>query len=126
VKTDFSGDLVRLNANLSLVGAPVLEVFGVSKIYKDWMAGAKAKYDLQANELKATSLAFLHQTSDYALHTYTNDGNEFGGRFFILNFMRIFWLSPYTQAVATGSGSHQIQDKIGAVNGINVKFWIKI
>uniref|UniRef100_A0A914NX01 Uncharacterized protein n=1 Tax=Meloidogyne incognita TaxID=6306 RepID=A0A914NX01_MELIC len=56
VKTDFSGDL-------------------------DWMAGAKAKYDLQANELKATSLAFLHQTSDYALHTYTNDGNEFGGRF---------------------------------------------
>ncbi|CAK5075508.1 unnamed protein product [Meloidogyne enterolobii] len=79
VKTDFSGEMVRLNANLSLVGAPVLEVFGVSKVYKDWMAGAKAKYDLQANELKATSLAFLHQTSDYALHTYTNDGNEFGG-----------------------------------------------
>uniref|UniRef100_A0A1I8B1V4 Voltage-dependent anion-selective channel protein 1 n=1 Tax=Meloidogyne hapla TaxID=6305 RepID=A0A1I8B1V4_MELHA len=80
LKTDFSGDLVRLNANLSLVGAPVLEVFGATKIYNDWLAGAKAKYDLQANELKASSFGFLHQTSDYALHTFTNDGKEFGAR----------------------------------------------
>lgn len=82
LKTDFSGDLVRVTANLSLLGAPVLEASGATKFYNNWLAGAKAKYDLQANELKATSFGVLYKTSDYALHSYTNDGKEFGARFY--------------------------------------------
>ena len=92
VKTDFSGDLVRLTGNLSLIGAPVFEASAVTKLYNNWLAGGKVKYDLQANELKSTSLGILHQTADYALHTYTNDGKDFGARFSSFYFLYIKFL----------------------------------
>jgi hypothetical protein len=78
IKTDFSGKMVRITGDLSLIGAPIFEASAVSNVYKDWNFGCKVKYDLQANELKSTSLGALHKTDDYELHTYTNDAKEFG------------------------------------------------
>lgn len=45
---------------------------------QDWLFGVQAKLDISANELKNTSVAFGRLTPEYTIHTYTNDGREFG------------------------------------------------
>ena len=44
--------------------------------------GVQTKFDISTNELKGTSFAFGRQTRDYTIHTFTNDGKEFGASVF--------------------------------------------
>ena len=82
LKTDYSGEAVRVNANMTLLGGPLLDVSGVAQFYTDWLVGGQAKFDVATNELKHTCVAIGRQTPDYTVHSFT-DGHEFGARFSI-------------------------------------------
>jgi len=78
LKTEWTGDMMKLNADITLTGGPVLNLAGVwSRGF--WLFGAQGKFDLASNELKSTSVAFDRETPEYTLHVFTNDGREFGG-----------------------------------------------
>jgi len=77
LKTEWANDIAKINADLSLAGGPVLNLAGVVA-RQDWLFGVQAKVDIAANDLKNTSVAFGRLTPDYTIHTYTNDGREFG------------------------------------------------
>lgn len=81
VKSEWANDLLKINANLSLYGGPVLTISGVTS-RQDWLLGVQSKLDLSTNEHKAFSVAFGRVTPDYALHSFSNDGREFGASFF--------------------------------------------
>jgi len=78
LKNEWTNDNVKLNANLTLVGGPVANLAGVYS-HKGFLFGVNSKYDLSSNELKNTSVAFGYEHPAYTIHSYTNDGKEFGG-----------------------------------------------
>lgn len=77
VKTEWANDLAKVNADVSLNGGPVLNVAAVVA-RQEWLFGLQTKFDVSTNELKNSSVAFGRLTPAYAVHTYTNDGKEFG------------------------------------------------
>lgn len=66
---------------MSLQGGPQLQISGVAS-RQDWLLGVRTNFDVSSNELKGTSVAFGRVTPEYALHSYTNDGREFGASLF--------------------------------------------
>lgn len=81
IKTEWANDLFKINANMTLQGGPLLQLSGVA-VRQDWLLGVQTKFDVASNELKGTSVAFGRVTPEYALHSYTNDGREFGASLF--------------------------------------------
>uniref|UniRef100_A0AC34QY11 Vacuolar fusion protein MON1 homolog n=1 Tax=Panagrolaimus sp. JU765 TaxID=591449 RepID=A0AC34QY11_9BILA len=81
VKTEWANDLLKINTNMTIFNGPVLTLSGVA-LRQDWLIGVQTKLDLSTNENKGTSIAFGRVTPDYALHTYSNDGREFGASLF--------------------------------------------
>jgi len=81
LKAEWGNDVARINGNVSLSAGPLVQLAGVVA-QKDWLIGAQAKFDVSTNELKGTSVAVGRVTNEYALHSFTNDGREFGASFF--------------------------------------------
>jgi len=81
VKTEWANEMLKLNGNLNVLGNPVLTLSAVAS-RQDWLFGVQTKFDVSNSELKGTSVAFGRVTPDYALHSYTNDGQEFGASLF--------------------------------------------
>lgn len=78
LKTEWFNDVARLNSNISLLGGPVINLSGVVN-RQGWLLGAQGKFDVATNEMKGVSCAFGYQGPEYTLHSYTNNGQEFGG-----------------------------------------------
>jgi len=78
IKTEWVNDVVKLNFNLNLIGGPHLNLAAVTA-QKGFLFGVNGKFDVSSNELKAVSAAFGYQSPTYTIHSYTNDGKEFGG-----------------------------------------------
>jgi len=78
LKTEWTNENVKLNANLTLIGGPVANLSGVYS-HNGFLFGVSNKYDLSTNESKTTSVAFGYEHPSYTIHSYTNDGREFGG-----------------------------------------------
>lgn len=78
VKTEWTGDMMKVNTNMNLLGGPLFDVSGVARLYTDWLVGGHARFDLQTNTVKSTCVAVGFQKPDYTMHSYT-DGNECGG-----------------------------------------------
>ena len=69
---------LQLNANVTLIGGPLLNLAGVFG-HNGFLFGVTGKFDISTNELKSNSIAVGYQDGLYTVHTYTNNGNEFGG-----------------------------------------------
>jgi hypothetical protein len=65
-------NLFQVNANLTLVGSPLANLAGVYG-YNGILFGVNGKYDLSANELKNTSVAFGYEQPNYTIHSYTSE-----------------------------------------------------
>ncbi|CAD5225666.1 unnamed protein product [Bursaphelenchus xylophilus] len=78
LKSEWFNDAARVNINLGLIGGPVALVSGVVG-QNGWLAGAQGRFDVSTNELKNTSVAFGYQHPNYTIHSFCNDGKEFGG-----------------------------------------------
>jgi len=78
IKTEWANDSVKLNANLTLIGGPVASLSGVYS-HSGFLFGVSSKYDFSTNESKATNVSFGYEHPLYTIHSYTNDGREFGG-----------------------------------------------
>jgi hypothetical protein len=81
IKTEWAGDTVKINSDLNLSGNPMFTVGGVMA-HQDWLFGAQTRFDISTNELKNTSVTFGRLTPEYSLHSYTNDGVEFGASWY--------------------------------------------
>jgi len=80
-KTEWAGENVKINSDLSLGGNPLFSVALVAA-QQDWLVGGQAKFDISTNELKNASVAFGRQTPEYTLHSFTHDGREFGASWY--------------------------------------------
>jgi len=78
IKTEWINDAVKLNFNLNLIGGPHLNLAAVTG-QKGFLFGVNGKFDVSTNELKNVSAAFGYQSPVYTIHSFTNDGKEFGG-----------------------------------------------
>jgi len=82
LKSEWTGQNLKINGDVNVIGGPVFNLAGVVLFKQDWLVGAQAKFDLASNELKNSNIAFGRQTPEYTLHSYTNDGREFGASFY--------------------------------------------
>jgi len=78
LKTEWTNENVKLNANLTLIGGPVANLSGVYS-HNGFLFGVTNKFDLSTNESKTTSVAFGYEHPSYTIHSFTTDGKEFGG-----------------------------------------------
>lgn len=81
LKTEWANDLLKINANLSLVGSPILTLSGVAA-RADWLFGATGKINLAANDLITTGLTIGRVVSDCAITASLIDSKKFGASFF--------------------------------------------
>jgi len=69
---------MKINGDVTLHNGPVFTLAGVIT-RQNWLFGAMGKFDLATNDWKSASFAFGRQTPWYTLHSFINDGREFGG-----------------------------------------------
>jgi len=77
LKAEWANPQARLNAEMALEGSPVLNMSGVVS-HDIWLFGIATSLDTAHSKFKRTNVAFGCQTPDYTLHSFMNDGNEFG------------------------------------------------
>lgn len=82
LKSEWANENARVNSSITLFGGPVINLSAVILLKNDWLVGAQTRFDVSTNELKGTSFAFGRQTRDYTIHTFNNDGKEFGASVF--------------------------------------------
>jgi len=82
VKSEWAAPQVKVNADANIISGPVFNVSAVGLLQPNWYIGGLIKFDMPSKQMKNHSLAIGHITNDYTLHSYVNDGQEFGGSFY--------------------------------------------
>jgi len=77
LKTEWANENFKVKGDMAVMGNAVFTLSAVAA-QQGWLFGAQSKFDISSNELKNTSVAFGRLTPDYTLHSFTNDGREFG------------------------------------------------
>jgi len=79
LKSTYKTDGVSVNLDSTLdLGGPVVNGAGVAS-YKSWLVGYQMSFDTAKSKLTKNNFAVGFTNSDFILHTYANDGAEFGG-----------------------------------------------
>uniref|UniRef100_A0A7E4V919 Voltage-dependent anion-selective channel protein 3 n=1 Tax=Panagrellus redivivus TaxID=6233 RepID=A0A7E4V919_PANRE len=81
LKTEWANDLLKINANLTLIDGPILTLSGVAA-RADWLFGVTGKVNLAANELSNTGLTVGRVVNDYAITASLIDSKHFGASLF--------------------------------------------
>lgn len=69
VKTTYSHDVVRIDADVNIdLAGPLINVSGVAA-YQGWLAGYKTAFDTQKSKVTANNFALGYTTKDFVLHT---------------------------------------------------------
>jgi len=78
IKTTFKADAITVNADAGLVMSPVLNAAAVAS-YANWHAGYQMAFDTSKSKLTKNNFAIGFTNPDFTVHTFANDGSEFGG-----------------------------------------------
>jgi len=78
IKTEWATDFVKVNADANVVAGPVFNVSAVGFLQPNFYVGGLLKFDVATKQLKNHSFAIGHRNPEYTLHSYVNDGQEFG------------------------------------------------
>uniref|UniRef100_A0A2P2HVR3 Voltage-dependent anion-selective channel protein 2-like n=2 Tax=Hirondellea gigas TaxID=1518452 RepID=A0A2P2HVR3_9CRUS len=79
VKTTYKKDAVSVNLDSTIdLGGPLLNGAAVA-YYKNWLLGYQMAFDTAKSKLTKNNFAVGFTSQDFTLHTYANDGAEFGG-----------------------------------------------
>jgi len=78
LKATYKSDAITVNADSNLVMTPVLNAAAVAS-YKNWLIGSQVAFDTAKSKLTKNNFAAGYTTKDFAVHTFANDGSEFGG-----------------------------------------------
>merc|ERR1711962_162043 len=79
LKSTYKTDGVSVNLDSTLdLGGPVVNGAGVAS-YKNWLVGYQMSFDTAKSKLTKNNFAVGFTNPDFILHTYANDGAEFGG-----------------------------------------------
>lgn len=81
VKMDFTKDRVRTTLDANLDPNPIVNAAVVAE-HEGWLLGAHGGFDTKKNTLRSSGLALGRNQGDYSLHTYVNDGSEYGGNLY--------------------------------------------
>lgn len=69
VKTTYSHDVVRVDADVNIdLAGPLINLSGVAA-YQGWLAGYKTAFDTQKSKVTANNFALGYTTKDFVLHT---------------------------------------------------------
>lgn len=80
LKTTYKADALTLNldSTLNLKAGPIMNGAAVA-YYKNWLLGYQMAFDTSKSKLTKNNFAVGFIQKDFILHTYANDGAEFGG-----------------------------------------------
>jgi len=79
VKTTYKADAATVNLDSSLdLGGPIVNGACVGS-YKNWLLGYQMSFNSSTSKLTKNNFAIGFTNPDFILHTYANDGAEFGG-----------------------------------------------
>lgn len=82
LKSTYKTDALSLNLDSTLdLGGPVVNGACVAS-YKNWLVGYQMSFDTAKSKLTKNNFAVGFTNPDFILHTYANDGAEFGGSLF--------------------------------------------
>lgn len=77
VKGEWSGDRVKVNCDLGLDAGVLLNMSGVTE-FRTWLIGVQTCFDTATSKLRNTNVAFGKIGPDYVIHSFVNNGQEFG------------------------------------------------
>jgi len=79
LKSTYKADALSVNLDSTLdLGGPVVNGAAVAA-YKNWLVGYQMSFDTAKSKLTKNNFAVGFTQPDFTLHTYANDGAEFGG-----------------------------------------------
>lgn len=78
-KCEFAHQHVRLTSDATLDFAGPLVNAGIVAGHEGWLLGYSTGFDTARSKLTHHHLIFGRELGNYGVHTFVNDGNEFGG-----------------------------------------------
>jgi len=82
VKGEFMHQYIRVNGDVSMdMAGPVITMAACAG-HEGWRLGYQTGYDSQHAKLTQSNFSFGRELPNYAVHTFINDGTEFGGSFY--------------------------------------------
>jgi len=78
VKSTYKADIITVNTDSSLDACPALTGAAVVA-YKKWMLGGQVGFDSAKSKLTKANFSVGFSDKDFTLHTFCNDGAEYGG-----------------------------------------------
>jgi len=79
LKSTYKADALSVNLDSTLdLGGPVINGATVA-VYKNWLLGYQMSFDTAKSKLTKNNFAVGFKNDDFILHTFANDGAEFGG-----------------------------------------------
>jgi len=120
LKNNYKCDYTNVNADTTLdVAGPVISGAVVGG-FKNWLFGYQMAYDSQKSKLTKNNFALGMVHKDLTVHTYANDGVEFGGSVYnkvspkLEGAVSMGW-SGNSNATSFGIGCKYVLDKDAAV-----------
>jgi len=81
LKMEWQHENLKVNGDMSLDAGPVRNLATVAG-HQGWLLGFQGTFDTASSKLTATNFSFGRQMGDYAMHTFVNDGTEFGANLY--------------------------------------------
>lgn len=77
VKAEWVNDNMRVNCDMGLDMGPVVNLAAVAA-RDGWLVGAQTTFDTASSKLRGTNVSFGRVGPNYTLHSFVNNGQEFG------------------------------------------------
>uniref|UniRef100_F1L951 Voltage-dependent anion-selective channel n=1 Tax=Ascaris suum TaxID=6253 RepID=F1L951_ASCSU len=77
VKAEWAAESAKVTCDLGLDVGPILNVAAVAA-HQGWLLGLQTSFDAASSRLRGTNVAFGRTGPNYTLHSFVNDGQEFG------------------------------------------------
>ncbi|VDK52161.1 unnamed protein product [Anisakis simplex] len=107
VKGEWSGDRVKVNCDLGLDAGVLLNMSGVTE-FRTWLIGVQTCFDTTTSKLRNTNVAFGKIGPDYVIHSFVNNGQEFGASLY----HRAAPAKVDNQAKVAFASTHHLSDKL--------------
>ncbi|XP_023796580.1 voltage-dependent anion-selective channel protein 3 isoform X1 [Cyanistes caeruleus] len=125
LKTSYKREYIHLGCSVDIdLSGPTLYGWAVLG-FDGWLAGYQTAFDTAKYKLSQNNFALGYKAGDFQLHTYVNDGTEFGGSIYqkinnkVETSVNLAWTAGSNNTRFGFAGKYQMDEKTSIVAKVN-------
>ncbi|XP_058715243.1 voltage-dependent anion-selective channel protein 3 isoform X3 [Poecile atricapillus] len=125
LKTSYKREYIHLGCSVDIdLSGPTIYGWAVLG-FDGWLAGYQTAFDTAKYKLSQNNFALGYKAGDFQLHTYVNDGTEFGGSIYqkinnkVETSVNLAWTAGSNNTRFGFAGKYQMDEKTSVVAKVN-------